>query len=55
MGVVAEVFQTPASHDEEPHHQDNQAAGAVVAAEPVAAESLADPTMQAEQAEVPAQ
>ena len=49
------MFEAAGADDEQADHQGDQPARPVVPSEPVAAERLADPAMQTEQAEVPTQ
>jgi hypothetical protein len=49
------MLETAGADDKQRDHQEDQPTRAVVAPEAVAAERLANPAMQAEQAEVPAQ
>jgi hypothetical protein len=55
VGQIAQVLKAAGADHEQRNHQQHQSACAVVASEPVATERLANPAMQPEQTEVPAQ
>ena len=55
VGEIAQMLEAAGPDDEQADHQEDQPARAVVAANVIAAKRLANPAMQLEQPEIPAQ